>query len=110
MKVTAYLLLLTVFLESCASKPYTTIMEGKVTIFGIAKDDKEGAIVITEKGKKYNIDRLDAWDEEFYDKKVKVTGKLVTRKYEKQSTDSVWIQERVGIWYIIKNPKWSLAD
>jgi hypothetical protein len=46
----------------------------------------------------------------YYHKKVKVTGRLKIEVHEKQSTDSLQVQERVGTWRIIKNPKWSLVE
>jgi len=84
-------------------------MNKNITVFGTALEDKDGAIVKTDKGN-YLVEGLDEWGEKYYGKRVKVTGRLKIEKHEKQSTDSVWVQERVGTWLIIKKPKWSLVE
>ena len=81
----------------------------KVIVIGTALDEKDGAVVETDKFV-YLLDGLDAWDEKYYGKKVKVTGRSKIEYHEKQSTDSVLVQERVGVWRIIKHPKWSLVE
>ena len=86
-------------------------MSKMITVVGTALDDKGYAILIvdTPNRKKYFLDGLEEWDKKYYGKKVKVTGRLVVEKHEKQSTDSVWIQEYVGTMQLIKKPKWSLV-
>jgi hypothetical protein len=87
--------------DSCNNK--------KITVIGVALDDKPYAIVQTEQGR-YFVDRLDAWDEKYYGKKVKVTGILHIEQHKKQSTDSVQVQEIVGTIRSIKRAKWELAE
>lgn len=70
---------------------------------------KGGAIVETDQGY-YWLEGLDQWDEKYYGKKIKVTGKLVIKTHEKQSTDSIHVQERVGTVRILKRSKWRLLE
>lgn len=45
----------------------------KITVIGIAMEDKAGTIVSTSGGN-YFLDGLDDWNETYLGKKVKVTG------------------------------------
>ncbi len=82
----------------------------RVTVIGTAYNAKGSACVSVDNGGMYFLDGLDRWDEKYYGKKVKVTGTLVLVHHEKQSTDSVEVQEWVGTRRILKRPKWSLAE
>jgi hypothetical protein len=79
-------------------------------IIGIAQEDKDAAIVVTEDKQIYLLDGVEHWDEAYRYKKVKVTGRLHIEMRKKESTDSIWVQERVGERLIIKHPKWSLVQ
>jgi hypothetical protein len=81
----------------------------KTTVVGIALNMKGGAIVETDLGN-YLLEGLDRWNDKYYGKKVKVTGKLVVKIHKKQSTDSIQVQERVGTLRILKRPKWKLFE
>ena len=92
-------------LRNCNNK-----MNQKITVIGAALEDKEGAIVETDKGD-YLLDGLDEWGEKYYGKKVRVMGRLKVETHKKQSIDSgLQVQERVGTVLIIKKPKWSLVE
>jgi hypothetical protein len=52
--------------------------EGETTIEGLAKNAKDGAVVVSSDQTVYYIDKLQYWDEFFEGKKIKVTGYLVT--------------------------------
>jgi hypothetical protein len=82
----------------------------RITVIGIALNDKDAAIVRTVDNKYYILDGVDEWDEKYYHKKVKVTGKLKIEVHDKKSTDSIQVQERVGKWLIIKKPRWALVE
>lgn len=82
----------------------------RITVIGIAVDDKNIAVVLTDDKGGYFLDGLDQWDEVYLGKKVKVTGKLVIKTHEKQSTPERSVQERVGTMKILKKPKWSLVE
>ena len=59
----------------------------------------------------YLLDGLDEWDEKYYGKKVKVTGRLKIEVHKKRSIEGgPQVQERVGTIAIIKRPKWSLVE
>lgn len=81
----------------------------RITVVGIAENSKAAAVVVTDKGN-YFVDGLDAWDKKFYQKKVKVTGRLVIREHAPQSTPTRQVQERVGKWQVLKRPKWELVE
>jgi hypothetical protein len=81
----------------------------RITIIGVAQDDKDLAIVHTSKGFNYQIDGLDEWEEKYYGKMVKVTGFLRIEEHKKKSTDSIKYQERVGTWMILEKAKWTLV-
>lgn len=92
-----------------SSKKCGELTSNKVSVIGIALNDKDGAIVKTDSSY-YLIGGLDEWDEKYYKKKVRVTGVLKREIHTKTSTDSVWVQERVGTWLIIKKAKWYLVE
>ena len=99
-------ILLNIFIPANSDCFYS--LDKRITVVGIALNDKDAAFVRTNNGKHYIVDGLDEWDEKYYSKTVKVTGKLKTETHSKESTDSVAVQERLGTWYILKKPKWSL--
>src|SRR5689334_17203736 len=70
----------------------------RIVVIGIAENDKGAALVVTDNGPFYIIDGLDEWDEKYYNKRIKVSGKLVIEEHKKHSTDSIQVQERVGTW------------
>ena len=96
---------------SCnVSKHSSNTMNKRITVIGIALEDKGGAIVITDTPhRKYFIDGLDEWNEKYYGKKIKVTGILVIYEQEDLSTDSVKIQDVIGNVATLMKPKWGLV-
>ena len=96
---------------SCnVSKHSNDNLNSTITLIGTALDDKGYAVLIIDTPRrKYFLDGLEEWSKKYYGKKVKVKGILEVEKQERQSTDSVWIQEYVGTMLIIKKPKWSLV-
>ncbi len=53
----------------------------KVTLLGIAKDAKGGAVLITAEGNVIYIKELESWASELLDKEVSVTGLLNKEKF-----------------------------
>lgn len=53
----------------------------KVTVIGTAIVIKHHAAVLTDDSLLYYLDGIDDWDEKYKGKRVKVTGKLVTKEY-----------------------------
>lgn len=91
------------------SKKCGKLTDSKISVIGIALNDKDGAIVKTDSSY-YLVGELDEWDERYYKRKVRVAGTLKREMRTKTSTDSVWVQERVDTWLIIKKAKWYLVE
>ena len=53
----------------------------KITILGIAKDAKGGAVLLTSDKEPIYIKGLDSWTPELFDKQLKVTGVLKEEKF-----------------------------
>ncbi len=53
----------------------------KITIIGIAKDAKGGAVVLTPEKVAIYIKGLDSWSSELFDKRLEVTGVLKEEKF-----------------------------
>jgi hypothetical protein len=105
LKICLYMSMLSIVtsnLNNCNNK--------RVTVIGIALDDKEGAFVLVDKKGMYFVDGLYEWDEKHAGKKVKVSGELILKYNESHSTDSMLVQESVGIDARLKKPKWSLFE
>ena len=98
-----YIRMVTLFMLINANKVNNQIQ--KITISGIAYDAKRSAIIKTKQGRIYYIDNLPRWDKKYLDKKVKVTGELITESNKRNIT----IQQVEGNVYIIKKAKWQLA-
>jgi hypothetical protein len=81
----------------------------KITVVGIAGNDKDAAIVETDNGH-YIVGGLDAWPDKYYGKRVQVSGRLVKEVHEQKSTPTMAVQERVGTWLIIKHAKWKFLE
>ncbi len=107
-KISIYVIALLFLSNSLKSNKCSTYKE--ITVFGRALDTKDCAIVQTDKEGVYYLYKVDRWDEKYYGKKVKVTGKLITKTHKRESIDSVLVQEWVGTRRIIKRPQWSLAE
>jgi hypothetical protein len=81
----------------------------RITVVGIALQNKIGAVLKTDKGY-YVVDGLDEWGEKYYEKKVEVTGRLVVKVLESKSSFPGEMQEITGKLAILKKPKWRLAE
>lgn len=53
----------------------------KITILGIAKDAKGGAVLLTSDNGPIYIKGLDSWPMELFDKQIKATGVLKEEKF-----------------------------
>lgn len=93
---------------SVSPKWNDTSMRKKIIVTGIALNDKDGAIVKTDSSY-YLISGLDAWDQRYHNKKIRVVGVLRKEIHAKASTDSIWVQERVGEWLVSKKARWRLV-
>ena len=90
----------------------TTLSSQDTIIIGKAINAKFGAIVVTPDDMGYYLDKLKSWSPEFYEKKVKVTGKLVTVHIKKQdnSTGTIKATIKGPYVYIIKRYKVELVS
>ncbi len=107
--ISTLLTFFSVDLNKCNNNPN----EHKITVIGTAIVIKNDAMVQTDDGHRYSLDGVYEWDDKCYGKRVKVTGRLIIKEYPRTSRtgpDSVWVQQRLGTWRIIKKPKWSLVE
>ena len=52
----------------------------KVILKGVAENAKAGAVVVLSDGASVYIDKLESWDEQWFKKRIKVTGILRKKK------------------------------
>ena len=81
----------------------------KITVSGKAQNAKDGAIVVM-KDETYFLDGVPRWPDQYYDKQVKVSGKLKIVTSEKPGADSITHAVWFGTRKYIKNPKWNLIE
>jgi uncharacterized protein YceK len=100
------LLLLLITIAGCAS-----VSTDAITITGIAGDSKAGPVVNCD-GNQYYIDDVVYWGENYINKKVSVTGILVSVPNPEPKDNNVLVQRRSGTepYLFIKNAKWVLAE
>lgn len=90
-------------------------MKKKITVLGTAVVIKNDAAVRTDNNDVYFLDGIFDWDEKYNGKRIKVTGKLIIKNYtlkRRDLSDSITVlpQRQLGVWKIIKKPKWSLIE
>lgn len=102
------------FFTSGSSKHNNVLSNCKTTVIGTAVVIKNDAAVRTDDNQLYYLDGIYNWDDEYINKRVKVTGKLVVKIYNPKKRSHPVItatpQHRLGRWKIIKKPKWSLVQ
>lgn len=64
---------------STAASQRGTVVDTTVTFIGVARDAKQGAMLILDNGTHYAVDGLDAWPAALHGKRVTVTGVLEQR-------------------------------
>ena len=83
------------------------------TVYGIAKNGKEGALVITDKNEPVYVDGLDAWDSELLNKSIEVTGTLSVETLSEEdlkNEQGEWKQGISGQRKILLNASWKLKE
>ena len=83
-----------------------------IVIIGQAAEEKDGAVVISNKDKKqYYLDGVDSWQESIFGKMIKVSGKLLTEEIKEipQKPGLPPPQQAPGIKMTILKPKWKLV-
>jgi len=81
----------------------------RISVTGLAVNSKDAALVLVKDDGYYILNGISEWDSAFENRKVKVTGVLKQEYHNKKSTDSLIVQERVGLWKIIMRPQWKLV-
>jgi hypothetical protein len=84
-------------------------LDKKITVVGTALNAKAGAIVENDKHS-YFVFGLNEWDERFYGKKVKVTGRLVIKENKGSSSYPGEFAEWKGKMFVLKNARWGLVE
>jgi hypothetical protein len=101
------------FLSVGYNKCSNNTTESKITVVGKALVVKHNAYVLTDDSLRYYLDGIDDWDEQHLGKRIRVTGRLVIVEYKSEKSKHSEItaipQQRVGVWKIIKKPKWILV-
>lgn len=82
----------------------------KIVVIGKAINAKLGAVVISDNKGVFYLDGLESWDKEFYEKKVKVTGKLVIKEWGKRKESEPTVATMAGPQKIIKRSTWVLVE
>jgi hypothetical protein len=101
-------------------KPPSPLIEGASTdgaevVTGKALDAKGGAVVETDAGRVIYIGGLDAWPEDLFDKRVRVTGQLVRKAYLHEATVAPDGAISQGVpagqldW-VLEDPTWELVS
>jgi len=83
----------------------------EITIEGIAQNAKSGGVIITNDSVIYYIEGVDSWEDNFYNKKVKVKGILDYIDWGGSTdSDSIKIQSGEGKWNLIKKAEYTLVQ
>jgi hypothetical protein len=83
-----------------------------ILIIGRAAQEKDGAVVISNKDKKqYYLDGIDWWDDSTFGKVIKVSGKLLIEEVKEvpRKPGLPVPQQAPGIKRTILKPKWKLV-
>jgi hypothetical protein len=83
-----------------------------ILIIGRAYEEKDGAVVISNKDKnQYYLDGIDSWDDSIYGKVIKVSGRLLIQdiKAIPRKPGLPFPQQAPGIRRTIIKPKWELV-
>ena len=81
----------------------------KITVTGIAQNAKGNATVVTAEEHVYFLYGVENWEEDYYGKRVTVSGKLKLITAEK-SGEYPYVAQWVGTRKYIKKPKWVLNE
>lgn len=105
--------ILITFFSLDLSNGYNYQLNHKITVIGTAVVMKHDAAVRTDDNLLYYLNGLNEWDDKIRGKRIKVTGRLVIKKYESKKSANPNItaipQQRLDVWKIIMKPEWSLV-
>ncbi len=102
--------------SSCSYKHIEKVLnpmeKTKITIEGIAHNSKAGAMILTDSNEVFYIAGLDDWNDNFYEKRVKVTGFIKTENFKEEDLKNEkgeYIQGMVGEKHSIFKAEWELV-
>jgi len=102
LKLTTFFSIL-VISTSCSNKhiikALSPMEKTKLTIVGIEHNSKAGAMLLTDKNEVFYIAELDEWNDQFYEKKVKVSGFINTENFKEEELKNKkgeWVQGMIG--------------
>ena len=94
-------------------KPKDNMEDQNITVIGIARNGKDGALVLTKEDSVYYVDGLEFWDDSINGNEISVTGIL---KIESLSTNEMknekdeWKAGVVGDKKIIYHATWKVIE
>ena len=84
----------------------------RVSLIGIARDAKGGAVLVTESGSVLYVKGLSSWSSELINKQVSISGLIKTEKIipdPKISEDGGISAGAIGEQLVLENAKYSLS-
>lgn len=94
-------------------KPQNNMEDQNITVFGTARNGKDGALVLTKEDSVYYVDGLEFWEDSVNSNEISVTGVL---KIESLSTNEMknekdeWKAGVVGDKKIIYDATWKIIE
>ena len=88
-------------------------MVGKeITLTGIAKNARAGAVLLTKDNVPYYIEGVESWDDDIMDKRIEVSGtlKIETLAGDLQNEKGEWTAGMSGDKLTIVNPTWKVIE
>ncbi len=89
------------------------IKEKEVTIIGIAKNAKMGAVILTENQNVYYIDVINSWDDNIKGKELRVTGVIIVETFKAEDLKSEkgeWKTGMEGDKKTMLKPVWEMVE
>ena len=84
-----------------------------ITVIGIARNGKDGALVLTKNDSVYYVDGLEFWEESINGKEVSIMGVLKIESLsanEMKNEEGEWKAGVVGDKKTIRNAKWKVVE
>ena len=94
-------------------KPKNNMEDQSITVMGIARNGKGGALISTKEDSVYYIDGLDFWEASVNGKEISITGVLHIESFavdEMKNERDEWKAGVVGERKSILNAKWKVIE
>lgn len=105
-------IVISVLFNACYNeKPKNKMEDQNITVIGIARNGKDGALVLTKEDSVYYVDGLEFWEDSLNDKEISVTGILKIESLlanEMKNEKGEWKAGIVGDKKTIRNAKWKV--